>query len=49
MSSVRKHKFQKQYRIHDYACQECKTAEREQSRKVAAEEEERKRRELADR
>lgn len=24
VSSVRKHKFQKQYKIHDYACPECK-------------------------
>ena len=49
VSSVRKHKFQKQYRIHDYACQECKTVEREQYRRKAAEEEERRSRELADR
>ena len=49
VSSVRKHKFQKQYKIHDYTCPDCKQTQRDNERKVAAEQEERKMREQADR
>lgn len=48
VSSVRKHKFQKQYKIHDYTCSECKTAHRDSERAEAKELEEQKMRELAD-
>lgn len=37
VSSVRKQKFQKQYRIQDYTCPECKKIQKENERKAAAE------------
>ena len=42
ISSVRKHAFQKQYKICEYKCPECKKEEKEVERQRAALEEERK-------
>jgi hypothetical protein len=48
VSSVRKQKFQKQYRIQDYTCPECKKIQKENERKVAAEQEQHERKLLAE-
>ena len=42
ISSVRKHAFQKQFKIAEYKCPECKKDEKEQERLRAAQEQERK-------
>ena len=42
-SSIRKHAFQKQYRIHDYACPDCKKQQKEKQKQAAAKEVERQR------
>ena len=43
-----KQKFQKQYRIQDYTCPECKKIAKENERKAAAEQEEHERKLLAE-
>mmetsp|Transcript_21717 Transcript_21717/g.33462 ORF Transcript_21717/g.33462 Transcript_21717/m.33462 type:complete len:84 (+) Transcript_21717:1762-2013(+) len=42
-SSIRKHAFQKQYRIQDYSCPECKKEEKDRLKKQAIEEVEKQR------
>ena len=42
-SSIRKHAFQKQYRIQDYSCPDCKKEEKESIKRQAAEEVEKQR------
>jgi hypothetical protein len=42
-SSIRKHAFQKQYRIQDYQCPDCKKEEKELQKRLANEEVERQR------
>ena len=48
ISSVRKHAFQKQYKISEYKCPECKKEEKELERQQAALEEERKNKQEAE-
>jgi hypothetical protein len=42
ISSLRKHAFQKQYKINEYKCPECKKEEKEAERVKALAEEERR-------
>ena len=48
VKSVRKQKYQKQYKIQDDNCPDCIKEQKEEDRRLAAEEEERQREKIAD-
>ena len=47
VKSIRKQKYQKQYKIQDYNCPDCIKNKKEEEKRIAAEEEDRQRAEIA--